>query len=374
MSDGAVVYHDGGFPPATLGWESLVPYIGPASASVARYDGILSVIPNVEILLSPLSTQEAVLSSRIEGTQATMGEVLEYEARGGTGEFSPERVADIREILNYRNAMNYAIDALKTIPLCQRLIKDTHKVLLDSVRGKNKSPGEYRRVPNWIGPAGCTIETARYVPISADKLPDTMSRWEKYLHGETADRLIQLAILHAEFEALHPFLDGNGRMGRMMIPLFMYQSGLIKTPMFYISAYFETHRDEYYERLLAVSRDNDWTGWCVFFLKAVQLQAEENQKKALAILKLYDEMKIKIVELTHSQYSIHTLDWIFKRPIFRTSDFMEESGITRPTAKRILGLLKADGILKVAIEGRGRSTALLIYPALLNIGEGYEAF
>ena len=271
-----VHYHEGRFPPADLDWQKLIPLIGPANAAVARYDGTLSAIPNVAVLLSPLTTQEAVLSSRIEGTQATMGEVLEYEARGAAGDSDSDREADIWEVLNYRKAMRAAVDMLSEIPLCQRLIRETHKILLNSVRGHGKSPGEYHHIPNWIGPHGCTVEEATFVPIDAQKLPEAMSRWERYIHEGTPDLLVQLGILHAEFEALHPFLDGNGRLGRMCVPLFMYSKKLISGPMFYISAFFEAHRDEYYERLRAVSRDGDWTGWSEFFLKAVQIQAEEN--------------------------------------------------------------------------------------------------
>ncbi|MFN3327224.1 MAG: Fic family protein, partial [Bryobacteraceae bacterium] len=172
-----------------------------------------------------------------EGTQATMGEVLEFEAGGDTPGLSEDRRNDIREVLNYRAAMRMAEKMLAEVPLSQRVIRAAHEVLLAGVRGQGKAPGEYRRIPNWIGPAGCTIEQARFVPISADKLPDAMSAWERYLHSDAPDRLVQLAIVHAEFEALHPFLDGNGRLGRMLVPLFMWQKGLIQRPMFYLSAF-----------------------------------------------------------------------------------------------------------------------------------------
>ena len=371
---GPVYYHEGQFPPKSLDWEGLVPLIGPANAAVARYDGILAAVPNAHVLLSPLTTQEAVLSSRIEGTQATMGEVLEYEARGDTDEPATAKEADIWEILNYRKAMRAATESLKELPLCSRIILECHKILLNSVRGHGKSPGQYRKIPNWIGPKGCPIEEASFVPIDAAKLPEAMSRWEKFIHEDAPDRLIQLSLLHAEFEALHPFLDGNGRLGRMMIPLFLHQAGIIQQPMFYISAYLEKHRDEYYERLNAVSRSNDWSGWCTFFLKVVQIQAEENLAKAQAILDLYNRMKILFAELTHSQYAIHALDWVFERPIFKSSDFVRSAMIPNPTAKRILGVLKVEGILRELQPGSGRRAATIAYPALLNIAEGYDAF
>lgn len=370
----AVHYHLGGFPPAELDWTQLIPLLGPTSAAVARYDGTLAAIPNAAVLLSPLTTQEAVLSSRIEGTQATMGEVLEFEAEGDTPGLSDERRADIHEVLNYRAAMRVAEKMLVEVPLSQRVIREAHKVLLSGVRGQGKAPGDYRRIPNWIGPAGCTIEQARFVPISADKLPDGMSAWERYAHADAADRLVQLALLHAEFEALHPFLDGNGRLGRMVVPLFMWQNGLIQRPMFYVSAFLEANRDEYYERLLAVSRDGDWTGWCRFFLGALKAQAEENQQKAAAILGLYERMKREVADLTRSQYAIHALDWIFERPIFKSSDFVASAGIPEPTAKRIVPAMREAGVLRVLVEASGRRAATLCFPALLNIAEGREAF
>lgn len=369
-----VKYHVGSFPPEKLDLEKLFPLVGPANSAVARYDGVLSAIPNAEVLLSPLTTQEAVLSSKIEGTQATMGEVLEFEAEGGSKNIPSRKRDDINEILNYRKAMRHAGNMLKKLPLCQRIIKESHAILLNGVRGQSKAPGEYRKVPNWIGPEGCTIEEARFVPISAGDLDEAMGKWDKYINSDAPDRLIQLAILHAELEALHPFLDGNGRLGRMCIPLFMCYTDLIKQPMFYISAFFEKNRDEYYERLLAVSRDNDWTGWCLFFLNAVKQQAEENLLKTNKILALYNDMKLKIPKLTHSQYAIHALDWIFENPVFKSSDFVNVSNIPEPTARRIINLLRKENVISTMIESRGNKSAIYIFPELLNIAEGSDMF
>jgi len=369
-----VKYHTEAFPPKTLDWEKLIHLVGTANAAVARYDGVLSAVPNATVLLSPLTTQEAVLSSKIEGTQATMGEVLEFEAEGGRKNLPDEKRDDINEVLNYRKAMHHAEKLLKKLPLCQRIIKDVHAVLLDGVRGHGKSPGIYRRIPNWIGPAGCSMEDARFVPISAGDLEEGMGRWDIYANGDAPDRLIQLAILHAEFEALHPFLDGNGRLGRMLIPLFLYQARLIQRPMFYISAFFEANREEYYNRLLAVSRDGDWSGWCTFFLKAVRMQAENNLEKTNQILALYNEMKHQMPQWTHSQYAIHVVDWIFEQPIFKSSNFVSNAGIPEPTARRILKVLRDKILVKPLVESRGRQSAVYIFPQLLNIAEGYDAF
>jgi len=173
---GPVHYRSKGFPPANIDWTRLIPLLGPAAAAVARYDGTLSAIPNAAVLLSPLTTQEAVLSSRIEGTQATMGEVLSFEANPGVKGLDERRKEDIHEVLNYRRAVRRAEEMLKTLPLSLRVVRDVHKVLLDGVRGQGKSPGQFRRIPNWIGPVGCTVEDARYIPVGADKLDEAMGR------------------------------------------------------------------------------------------------------------------------------------------------------------------------------------------------------
>ena len=251
-----VHYHEGRFPPdARLDWQRLVPLLGPTYSAVERYDGMLSAVPDPSILLAPLSTQEAVLSSRIEGTQATMGQVLEFEARGVAK--SSTRRDDILEVIQYSRAMWHAEEKLQELPLSLRVIRESHRVLLASGRGKQRSPGEYRGIQNWIGPPGCPVEEATFVPIATQHLADAMSAWDRYMHQDGPDWLVQLAILHAEFEALHPFLDGNGRMGRILVPFFMWQRELIRQPVFYISAYFEANREAYYEGLRSVSRDDD---------------------------------------------------------------------------------------------------------------------
>lgn len=369
-----VQYHEGGFPPKQLSWERLVPWIGPANAALARYDGTLAALPNAAVLLSPLMTQEAVLSSRIEGTQATMTEVMEYEA--GIQPEAPDdiRTADIHEVLNYRKAMGHAVESLKALPLCQRIIKEAHAILMQGVRGQGKAPGGYRKIPNWIGPPGTPIEKATYVPIAANKLPSAMAGWERFVHEDAPDKLVQLALLHAEFEALHPFLDGNGRLGRMFVPLFLFSAGLLRAPMFYISAYFEARRDVYYERLLSVSRDADWTGWCVFFLEALTEQAGENQDKASKILNLYNSERDRVTDLTRSHYAIKAIEFLFARPIFQTSSFVLEAGIPEHTAKKMIKTLRDSGMFSVLKAAKGRQASVLAFRELLNISEGREVF
>lgn len=335
-----------------------------------RYDGMLAAIPNPKILLAPLTTQEAVFSSRIEGTQATLGEVLQFEA--GRELQSSSKKEDINEVLNYRIAMREASEALKTLPLCERVVCEAHSKLLAGVRGQGKSPGAYRRTPVWIGPSGCDINNARYVPIQADQILNAMKVWEHYIHKDVEDRLVQIAVLHAEFEAIHPFLDGNGRIGRMLVPLMMWQYGLIQEPMFYISAYFESERDAYYDSLLSVSRDDDWTGWTLFFLGAVKAQAEDNLKKTKDILDLYESMKYPVIKSTRSQYAIYALDWIFGQPIFSSANFQKYAGIPNRTALRILDVLEKEGILQVLLHKSGRQPTYYLFPKLWNIVEERE--
>lgn len=253
-------------------------------------------------------------------------------------------------------------------------MRDTHRTLMAGVRGDDKAPGKYRRIANWIGSPGAGIEAARFIPPGTDRVVPLLSDWERYLHENVQDTLVQLAILHAEFEAIHPFLDGNGRLGRLLVPLFLVYKKLLASPDFYVSAYFEAHRDQYYERLLAVSRDDDWTGWCAFFLKAMTAQARQNEEQAKAIFDLYARRKSWIQTQTHSQYAVQALDWFFAWPIFTTSDFVASSRIPKPTANRIVREVRIAGMLKELRPSSGRTPAILVFPELLNIAEGRAVF
>jgi len=249
----------------TIDWEMHVSLIGKANAALARYDGILLGIVNPQILLSPLTTREAVLSSRIEGTQASLEEVLQYEADVGEQPESEARmdtpaINDIHEVINYRKAMGAAVEKLKERPIGINTIRDLHRILLTGVRGRNRDPGEIRRIQNYIAPPGTPIERATFIPPTPPMIMDALSDWEDYLHSEEKDALVQLAILKAQFELIHPFLDGNGRIGRMLVPLILYHKGILSSPMFYISAYLERDRDIYYDRLLSISPGKRWNG------------------------------------------------------------------------------------------------------------------
>ena len=351
-------------PLQNLDWQHLIRLTSEANRKLARYDGILQTMPNPVLLLSPLTTQEAVLSSRIEGTQATLEEVLKFEA---DPKQQTEKNADIQEVINYRKATSAAVEEMNKRPISLNLIKNMHSVLLQGVRGENKARGEFRKIQNWIGKPGSTIDNATFVPPDPVELIKYLDNFEKYIHYDEKDRLVQLAIIHAQFEILHPFLDGNGRIGRILIPLFLFEKKILNTPMFYISAYFESNRDEYYDRLKAVTDKKDWEGWITFFLKGVIEQSEKNIDKVKSILQLYETMKEKMISVTHSQYSIKALDNLFDMSVFSSTEFIKNSNIPKASAKRILSRLEKTGTINILIQGSGRKPTLYIFKQLIEI-------
>ncbi len=351
-------------PLQSVDWTRFITLIGQANAELARYDGILQGIINPGVLLSPLTTKEAVVSSKIEGTQASLEEVLQYEASPDT---KTEKYDDIREVINYREAMRFAISWMKEKPITLNLIKQTHGILLDSVRGKNKSRGIFRTSQNFIGKPGATVEQASYVPPEPAILMEHLSNFEKYIHYDEKDPLVQLAIVHAQFEVIHPFLDGNGRLGRILIPLFLFEKKVLHSPMFYVSEYLENHREEYYAKLRALSEEKEWDNWIEFFLRAVIEQAKANSIKAKSILALYERKKTRITEITHSQYAIKILDTIFASPIFNTTDFIKHSRIPKPSAMRYLKMLRKEGILVTLKAGSGRRAEVMMFKKLIDI-------
>lgn len=362
---GPVKYHSGKFPPTNIDLETLVPLISRAERALGKYDGTLLGVPNPNVLISPMMNREAEQSSRIEGTQATLREVWEFEA--GDDSKEPVRATDIREIINYRHALVSAIRQLDELPLSQRLIRNTHERLMQGVRGSNSNPGNYRATQNWIGPHGCTEDDARFIPCDVSDLPQFLHVWETYMNSDQPNALVQLAIVHAEFEAIHPFLDGNGRIGRLIVPLFLFAKGLIKSPSFYISEQLEQNRDEYYDRLQAVSAQDDWTGWCKFFLTAVAEQAENNIERSRAILDLHERRRDWIVDVTHSQYAVRALDYFFVTPIFNAVQFRNAVEIPPQTAGSIVRKLREEDFLSVVREGRGRRSGIYAFNELLEI-------
>lgn len=353
-------------PPRNLDWGALVPRIGMAHAAVARYDGILQSMVNPTVLLSPLTSQEAVLSSRIEGTQTTLKQVLEYDAAPSK---EAEQKGDLREVVNYRAAMQQAVGWLRKTGLDMESVCRIHKVLLTGVRGQRSSPGFIRTVQNWIGRPETPIEQAVYVPPTTVDLEEFLPDLERFMATTFQDVVVQTALVHAQFELLHPFRDGNGRVGRILIPLMLYEKGLMATPTFYISEYFEAHLPAYYDRLAGISEKNDWQGWVAFFLQAVEEQAMLSVRRATAILDLHNRMKDEINKITRSQYALQTLDALFDRPILTVTEFMHHTNIPRRTAFRILDDLQTAKILVLHEEGGGRRPAKLAFARLVKITE-----
>lgn len=359
-------------PVSNLDWRKLLPLAGRANAALARYDGMLQTLPDSGVLLSPITVNEAVLSSRIEGTQATLDEVLEYDA----GIAAPEnRRGDIEEVSNYRIAVQIAEAALAERALSLSLIKGVHQRLMQGVRGRDKTPGAFRTDQNWIGRTGDPIELARFIPPSPLILPQALDAWEAYLGRSDEDPIIQAAVAHAQFEILHPFKDGNGRIGRMLIPLLLYQRQALSRPMFYLSEYLEAHRDTYYDRLLAITNDGDWQSWVEFFIEAVTVQAERNLAKVRNIRDLYDEMRRRFVEVTHSQFAAGAVDAFFAQPVISATAFRQMAGFnTRVTANAMLRQLETEGLIKRLREGAGPTPAIYTLPQLINITEGRPVF
>lgn len=356
--------------PLDMNYSPLVGLVGRANAALARYDGLLQGIVNPAVLLSPLTTREAVLSSRIEGTQATFDEVLQHEA----GELQHgEKATDIREIQNYRKALSLAAETLLERPLSLALVRQMHAVLMDSVRGQDKAPGQFRRDQNWIGRPGTPMDQASFVPPTPLRMNDALQDWERYLGTPDVDPLIQAAVVHAQFELIHPFKDGNGRIGRVLIPLFLYQRRALASPMFYLSEYLEANRETYYDRLGAISRDGNWLGWLDFFLTAVAVQAEANCVRVRDILALYGRMKDTVTTVTRSQYAMAVLDAMFDRPIFQSTDFVQRLGINKVTAAALLRQLREAGVLVPLREASGRRPAVLAFLELLHAAEGPPA-
>jgi Fic family protein len=356
-----------------LDWESLIPLIGAANRALASFNGCLYGMPNAELLLSPLTTQEAVLSSKIEGTQATFGDVLKFEA--GEEPRQDARRLDIQEILNYRTALKAAETELRGRPFNLNLLLTLHGVLLDSVRGRDKARGRLRTVQNWIGRPGSSIEEAIYIPPAPDRLRPLLDNWEKYYHADGPDPLVQLAMIHGQFELIHPFIDGNGRIGRILIPLFLYEKGLLSRPVFYLSAYIEAHKEEYAAALGALSgrQNHAWNGWVAFFLTALTKQAQENLEVARRIIALYERSKADMIRITRSQYAVPLLDQLFRQPVFSPAQLQRHRHL--PSKQMIMSLLarlKDAGILTVTREPSGRRPQILAFAELVNLCEGHE--
>lgn len=251
----------------------------------------------------------------------------------------------------------------------QNYAKTINTSLLNGVRGQNKARGEFRRIQNWIGPPGSTIETASFVPPSPEILLKSLSNWEKYCHFEEIDSLVQLAIIHAQFEIIHPFLDGNGRLGRILIPLFLYENNILKYPSLYVSEFFEENRQKYYNMLREISKKQSWNEWIKYFLEAIVSQAQRNTKRAKHVANLYEDLKSRIQNISKSRNAIQIQDFLFSKIMFQTPDFTKASNLSKPHAARVLKNLLQNKIVKTITPAKGRRPAVYVFTALMEIIE-----
>lgn len=364
----AVNYHYGAFPPTDLRFETLFDPATATAAAISRYDEMLGAMHNSEILLAPLRNQEAVVSSRMEGTISTLDEVLRIEAEGEGDHDDAFRTArsEAVETFLYTRALQRIqreIEAGK--PISEFLIRSAHQILLSFGRGATKSPGAYKTEQNYIGER--RRQAVSFVPISPEALPAGMQALVAFIRDDPRNRLLKTALAHVEFEALHPFKDGNGRIGRMLITLMLWTSGLIRQPHFYVSSYFEQNRDEYIERMRRVSSHGEWTEWCVFFLDGLREQAERNISTARRIFRLYDDMKLRFRDELKSEWAIEALDFMFANPSFRNSKFTGHDRIPPHVAASMTRKLREAGILSQIAAGAGRRPAIYGFEPLIAI-------
>lgn len=362
-----VKYHYDRFPPKNLDYSKLIHPLAKATDATARFDQMLKKMHNSEILLAPLRKQEAVISSRMEGTISTMDEILMYEAEYEEGETSTEKFrSDVVETHLHQRAIKLAQPLISEgRPINNWLIRAIHKELLSFGRGVQKSPGEFKKEQNYL--VDRTKRNVLFTPISPEKLNDGLEALFKYLEEDKEQVLLKTAISHIEFEALHPFKDGNGRIGRMLITLFLWKAKVISAPHFYISGYLEDQKDQYTELMRNVSKNDDWTSWCVFFLEAMEQQSIRNLQIAESISALYDEMKSIFRTRLSSQWHIDALDFVFTHPIFRNNQFRHKTPIPSQTAARITRTLVSEGLLTTLEEPSGKRSGLYAFEALLKL-------
>ena len=366
----AVDYHYDQFPPDKIDANRIIMPLASAASALARYDQMLKGMHNSEILLAPLRSQEAVVSSRMEGTVSTLDEILRYEAEQEESADSPNDHDHYRsetiEVHLYSRALTYAQKSIEQgAPLSSFLIRSAHKVLLGFGRGARLSPGEFKTEQNYL--ADRAKKKVLFIPMRPEQLTDGMEKLFSFIEDESQQILLRTAIAHLEFEALHPFKDGNGRIGRMLITLMLWKHGAISAPHFYISSYFEERRDEYIDRMREVSKTGAWTDWIIFFLEAMEEQAKQNLIVAEKIRDLYDTLKNEFPQILSSQWSTAALDFLFSRPVFRNSNFTQKSGIPTAAAHRMTRILAERGMLYTIVPASGRRSALYSFEPLLAL-------
>jgi len=334
--------------PPNLDWPpSLVRSLSDADRLLGQLAGEGRRLPNPHLLIRPFVKREAVYSSRIEGTRATLGELLALEA-GAAVERSP---ADLREVGNYVVALEHGIKRLKSLPLSLRLVRELHEKLMQGIHGQHATPGEFRKSQNWIGPSGCTLINATYVPPPAAELMMCLVAWEKFLHDKTLPPLIQAALMHYQFEVIHPFLDGNGRVGRLLITLFLIERGIMPAPLLYLSAFFEATRRDYYEHLLNVSTHADWTHWILYFLNGVARQSEDSLGRAHKINSLLDQYKREVSE-KGSDSLLKIVALLGSNPYLTVNSLAKQRKVAFTTAQRAIDKLQKLGLIHLVEDKR----------------------
>lgn len=362
---GAVNYHYGKFPPE-LKIDTFINELASALMAISRYDQMLKNMHNSEIFLAPLRNQEAVISSRMEGTISTMDEILQYQADFDNGDIaSPETRSEIIETALYERALKRAqLSMEEGQPLSKYLIRAAHGILLSYGRGALKSPGQFKIDQNYLADGRGKV---LFVPVSPERLEDGLDTLFSYIETHGHLDLIKAAVAHVEFEALHPFKDGNGRIGRMLITLMLWRAKLISQPHYYISGYFEEHKDQYIDTMRSVSEENDWEGWCKFFLKAVEDQANKNLMVVEKISGLYKEMQHRFADVLSSKSSGAVLDFVFTYPVFRTNKFVGSDNIPSASAPRFIKLLLDNKLIVMIEEGAGRRPARYRFEPLMEL-------
>jgi Fic family protein len=334
-------------PPALTYDAAIALQLSRADAALSELSGLGRHLPNPHLLIAPYSRREAVLSSRIEGTQASIADLLIDELTPPAPSHAPD---DVREVRNYVRAMEVGIKRLPKIPFGIRLVKQLHSELMKGVRGQEKTPGEFRRSQNWIGPPGTTPENAPYVPPPVPDMHDALTDWEKFVNEhEIMPELIQCAIMHEQFEAIHPFLDGNGRVGRLLIPLFLIERKRLSQPLLYLSAFIEEHRRDYYELLQRVRTHGDWRAWIAFFLEGIPPTARQAVRQADTLLELRKDARRILGQNLKAE---KLLDALFINPYITVARAAEILTVSLPTAARTIGVLQSANLLQ---ESTGRT-------------------
>lgn len=331
--------------PPRIKWTAeLVSALSLADRAIGRLCGTGLNLPNPNLLITPFTRREAEMSSRIEGTQAGVRDIYLFEMQESQAQ--PE-IPDVREVSNYVQALDYGIKRCAEIPICLRMIRELHRILLEGVRGEKDRPGEFRRDQHWIGPHGCTIHEARYVPPPPAEMLVCLDAFETFLNSSAhvVPVLVWLAMVHYQFEAIHPFRDGNGRIGRLLLALLLCAKGVIDKPLLYLSAYFERNREEYYERLLRVSTDGEWTKWILFVLRGITEQSLDAFERSRRLLELQEQFH-EAVKSNRSALQIKLVDLLIERPVVTAVFVSRYFGVTYVAAQNNINRLLKAGILK----------------------------